>query len=326
MKIVILDGNTCNPGDLSWEGFERYGEVTVYSVTDSANPQEVIDRIGDAEIVINNKTLMGKDVLQACPDVKYIGMLSTGYNAVDYEEAGRLGIPVSNIPGYGTMTVAQHAMALLLEVANGVGHHSAEVKKGRWESCSDFCFWDHPLIELDGKTLGIIGYGRIGQAFGRMAEAMGMKLIVNSRNPKPEWNTETCRYGTLEEIYAEADVISLHCPLHGGNKEMINRETIAKMKDGVILINSARGGLVAEQDLADALASGKVYAAAVDALQSEPVEPDNPLVAAKNCIVTPHNAWAAKESRARIIAMAEENLAAFLRGETKNVVNGVEVK
>ena len=324
MKIVILDGNTCNPGDLSWEGFDQYGEVTVYPVTDSANPQEVIDRIGDAEIVIYNKTKMGKDVLNACSHVKYIGMLSTGYNAVDYEEAGRLGIPVTNIPGYGTMTVAQHAMALLMEVTNRVGHHNAEVKKGRWETCEDFTFWDYPLIELDGKTLGIIGYGRIGQAFGRMAEAMGMKLIVNSRNPKPEWETETCRYGTLDEIYAQADVISLHCPLHAGNVDLINRESIAKMKDGVILINTARGGLVVEQDLADALASGKVAAAAVDALHNEPVEPNNPLVHAKNCILTPHNAWAAKESRGRIIRMAEDNLAAFLQGKATNVVNGVE--
>ena len=324
MKIVILDGNTCNPGDLSWEGFEQFGELTVYPVTDSSNPQEVIDRIGDAEIVINNKTLMQKDVLRACPNVKYIGMISTGYNAVDAEEAGRLGIPVTNIPGYGTMTVAQHAMALLLEVTNRVGHHNTEVKKGRWETSEDFTFWDYPLIELDGKTLGIIGYGMIGQAMGRMAQAMGMKLIVNSRHPKPEWETENCRYGTLDEIYAEADVISLHCPLHDGNKGMINKETIAKMKDGVILINSARGGLVVEQDLADALNSGKVYAAAVDTLHNEPVEPNNPLVNTKNCIITPHNAWAAKESRARIIRMAEENLAAFLKGEPRNVVNGVK--
>lgn len=324
MKIVILDGNTCNPGDLSWEGFEQFGELTVYPVTDSSNPQEVIDRIGDAEIVINNKTLMQKDVLRACPNVKYIGMISTGYNAVDAEEAGRLGIPVTNIPGYGTMTVAQHAMALLLEVTNRVGHHNTEVKKGRWETSEDFTFWDYPLIELDGKTLGIIGYGMIGQAMGRMAQTMGMKLIVNSRHPKPEWETENCRYGTLDEIYAEADVISLHCPLHDGNKGMINKETIAKMKDGVILINSARGGLVVEQDLADALNSGKVYAAAVDTLHNEPVEPNNPLVNTKNCIITPHNAWAAKESRARIIRMAEENLAAFLKGEPRNVVNGVK--
>ena len=323
MKIVVLDGNTANPGDLSWSGFEKYGQLTVYGVTDSSNPREVIERIGDAEIVINNKTLMMKDVLNACPSVKYIGMLSTGYNAVDWEEAAKLNIPVTNVPGYGTMTVAQHAMALLLEVTNRVGHHNEAVKAGRWETSSDFCFWDYPLMELDGKTMGIIGYGSIGQALGRMAQAFGMKLIVNSRHPKPEWNTDTCRYGTLDEIYAEADVISLHCPLHAGNEGMINRESISKMKDGVILINSARGGLVVEQDLADALNSGKVYAAAVDTLRSEPVEANNPLVNAKNCIITPHNAWAARESRRRIIEMAEDNLRAFLEGVPKNVVNGV---
>lgn len=323
MKIVVLDGRTANPGDLSWEGFEDCGELTVYGVTDSANPQEVIDRIGDAEIVINNKTLMMKDVLRACPNVKYIGMLSTGYNAVDWEEAAKLNIPVTNVPGYGTMTVAQHAMALLLEVTNRVGHHSGEVKKGRWENCDDFCFWDAPLLELSGKTLGIIGYGSIGQAMGRMAEAMGMKLIVNSRHPRPEWETATCRCGTLDEIYAEADVISLHCPLSAENEGMIDKNAIAKMKDGVILINAARGGLVVEEDLAEALNSGKVYAAAVDTLRSEPPKANNPLVLAKNCIITPHNAWAARESRARILAIAEDNLRSFLSGAPKNVVNGV---
>lgn len=324
MKIVILDGRTANPGDLSWKNFEAYGDVTAYDVTDSSNPREVIQRIGDAEIVINNKTLMTKEVLHACPKIQYIGMLSTGYNAVDWEEAAKLNIPVTNVPGYGTMTVAQHAMALLLEVTNQVGHHSAEVKKGRWERSEDFCFWDMPLIELDGKTLGIIGYGSIGQAMGRMAEAMGMRLIVNSRHPKKEWETATCKCGTLEEIYAQADVISLHCPLHAGNEGMINKETIAKMKDGVILINAARGGLVVEQDLADALKSGKVYAAAVDTLRSEPVEAGNPLVSVENCIITPHNAWAAKESRQRILSVAEDNLRGFLNGTPKNVVNGVK--
>lgn len=324
MKIVVLDGRTANPGDLSWEGFASLGELKVYDITDSANPREVIDRIGDAEIVINNKTLMMKEVLWACPNLRYIGMISTGYNVVDCKEAARLHISVTNVPGYGTMTVAQHTMALLLEVTNQVGHHSREVRKGRWADCEDFCFWDTPLLELEGRTMGIIGYGSIGQAVGRMAQAMGMKLIVNSRHPKAEWETDSCRYGTLDEIYAQADVISLHCPLSEENKGMIDKCAIEKMKDGVILLNAARGGLVVEEDLAEALNCGKVYAAAVDTLKTEPARKDNPLVLAKNCIITPHNAWAARESRERILSVAEENLRAFLKGEPQNVINGVK--
>lgn len=322
MKIVVLDGYCENPGDLSWEGLGAMGELTVYDRTSLTDENEIIARIGDAEIVYTNKTPITKAVLEACPSVKFIGVLATGYNIVDCEAAREKGIPVTNIPAYGTMAVAQFTMALLLEVCHRVGHHSDAVHAGRWEKSEDFCFWDYPLMELAGKTMGIIGFGRIGRQVGILAKALGMNVLAHNPSQCDEGRA-IGTYVELEELLEKSDVISLHCPLKESNTGLICRETIEKMKDGVILLNTGRGGLVAEQDLADALNSGKVFAAAVDVVSAEPIKGENPLLKAQNCIITPHIAWASKESRQRIMDCAEENLRAILKGTPVNVVNNV---
>ena len=267
MKIVVLDGYTENPGDLSWDELGKLGDLTVYDRTADG---DIVSRIGDAELVITNKTPISRDTLERCPSVRYIGVLATGYNVVDTGAAKEKGIPVTNIPAYGTETVAQYAISLLLEICGHVGHHSEAVHGGRWESCEDFCFWDFPMIELCGKTMGIIGYGKIGQAVGRIAQAFGMKVLAFANHRRPELESETCRYTDLEELLEKSDVISLHCPLFPDTEGIINRETIAKMKDGVIIINNSRGQLIVEQDLADALESRKVLAAGVDVVSTEP--------------------------------------------------------
>ncbi len=316
MKIVVLDGDRENPGDLSWGGLAALGDLTVYDKP--VGEKETVQRIGDAEIIFTNKTLITKSVLDACPGVKYIGVLATGYNVVDCEAAKEKGIPVTNIPAYGTMAVSQYAIAMLLEICNRVGHHAEAVAQGRWQG--DWCFWDHPLMELDGKTMGIIGFGRIGRQTGRIAKALGMEVLAYSRSECEEGRA-IGRYVKLEELLEQSDVISLHCPLFPETKGIINRQTIEKMKDGVILINTARGPLIEEQDLADALNSGKVAAAAMDVVSEEPIRADNPLLKAKNCFITPHIAWASKESRQRIMDCAVENLKAYLAGKPVNVVN-----
>lgn len=321
MKIVILDGYTENPGDLSWEGMEKLGDLTVYDRTPLNDEGEIQKRIGDAQAVIVNKTPVSRKTLDACPGIRYIGVLATGYNVVDVEAAKEKGIPVCNIPTYGTAAVGQFAIAMLLEICHHVAHHSDAVHKGRWSSCPDWCFWDYPLIELAGKTMGIIGFGRIGQTTGRLAEAFGMKVLAYDSNKRPELESESCRYAKLDEVLAQSDVIALHCPLFPSTEGMINRETIAKMKDGVIILNNSRGPLIVEQDLADALNSGKVYAAGLDVVSTEPIREDNPLLGAKNCIITPHISWAPKESRGRLMDIAVENLRAFLDGKPVNVVN-----
>lgn len=320
MKIVVLDGYCENPGDLSWEGLAAFGDLTVYDRTNLTDERQIIERIGDAEVVYTNKTPITAAVLDACPKVKYIGVLATGYNVVDCDAAKVRGIPVTNVPAYGTMAVAQHAIALLLEVCCRVGHHDRVVHKGRWERSEDFCFWDYPLTELAGKTMGIIGFGRIGRQVGRIAKAMGMEILACSPTEYEEGRA-IADYVELDELLARSDVISLHCPLTPQTKHLINEKTIAKMKDGVILLNNSRGDLVAEQDLADALNTGKIYAAAVDVVSAEPIWGDNPLLTAKNCFITPHISWASKESRQRIMDCAEENLRAFLAGTPINVVN-----
>lgn len=320
MKIVVLDGYCENPGDLSWEGLAAFGDLTVYDRTNLTDERQIIERIGDAEVVYTNKTPITAAVLDACPKVKYIGVLATGYNVVDCDAAKVRGIPVTNVPAYGTMAVAQHAIALLLEVCCRVGHHDRVVHEGRWERSEDFCFWDYPLTELAGKTMGIIGFGRIGRQVGRIAKAMGMEILACSPTEYEEGQA-IAAYVELDELLARADVISLHCPLTPQTKGLINETTIAKMKDGVILLNNSRGDLVAEQDLADALNTGKIYAAAVDVVSAEPIRGDNPLLTAKNCLITPHISWASKESRQRIMDCAEENLRAFLAGTPINVVN-----
>lgn len=316
-KIVILDGYTENPGDLSWEGFEKLGETTVY---DRTSAEDIVSRIGDAEIVYTNKTPITRETLEKCPSVKYIGVLATGYNVVDVSAAKEKGIPVTNIPTYGTDAVGQFAIALLLEICHHVAHHDAAVHAGRWSECPDFCFWDYPLIELSGKTMGIAGFGRIGQVTGRIAKALGMNVIAFDKHQN-DAGRAIAEYVSLDELYSRSDVISLHCPLFDDTKGMINRESIQKMKDGVIILNNSRGQLIVEKDLADALNSGKVYAAGVDVVSTEPIREDNPLLKAKNCLITPHISWAPKESRERLMSIAVENLAAFLNGKMQNVVN-----
>ena len=317
-KIVVLDGYTENPGDLSWSGLEAMGELTVY---DRTAPEQVAARIGGAEIVFTNKTPVTRADLEACPNVKMVSVLATGYNIVDCVACKERGIPVTNIPAYGTAAVGQFAIALLLEICHHVAHHSEAVRQGRWESCPDWCFWDYPLIELAGKTLGIIGFGRIGQATGKAAKALGMRVIAFDSHPTDAGRAIADAYVELDGLFAEADVIALHCPLFPETEGIINKASIAKMKDGVIILNNSRGPLVVEQDLADALNSGKVYAAGLDVVSTEPIRGDNPLLTARNCIITPHISWAPKESRQRIMDAAEENLRAFLQGRPQNVVN-----
>lgn len=321
MKIVILDGYTENPGDLSWEGFEALGELTVYDRTSLTDEKEIADRIGDAEIVITNKTPISKNTLEVCKNVKYIGVLATGYNVVDVETAKQKKIPVCNIPTYGTEAVGQFAIALLLEICHHIGHHNQAVQEGRWENNPDWCFWDYPLIELAGKTIGIIGYGRIGQSTGRIAQALGMKVLAFDSFKNPSLESETCKYAELEELFANSDVIALHCPLFPSTQGIINKHNIAKMKDGVIIINNSRGPLIVEEDLKEALNSGKVAAAGLDVVSTEPIKGDNPLLQAKNCIITPHISWAPKESRQRLMDIAVNNLKAFIDGKPVNVVN-----
>lgn len=318
MKIVVLDGYTLNPGDISWEGLEALGEVTVY---DRTKPEEVVERIGDAEVVYTNKTPIARDTLDQCGNIRFIGVLATGYNIIDIEAAKEKGIPVSNIPTYGTAAVSQFAIALLLELCHHIGEHSDAVKNGEWTSNPDWCFWKYPLVELAGKTMGIVGFGRIGQDTGKIAQALGMKVLAFDAYKRPELESETCRYADLDTLLAESDVISLHCPLFPDTEGIINKDTIAKMKTGVMIINDSRGPLIVEEDLRDALNSGKVAGAALDVVSTEPIKMDNPLLSAKNVILTPHIAWAPKESRQRLMDIAVENLQCFVDGAPQNVVN-----
>lgn len=320
MKIVVLDGYTLNPGDLNWDGVKQFGELTVYDRTGFA-PENVIKTIGDAEVIFTNKTPLPKAVLENVPSVKYIGVLATGYNVVDTAAAKELGITVTNIPTYGTTAVAQFSMALLLELCHHVGAHAEAVKNGDWTNCVDFCFWNYPLIELAGKNLGLIGFGRIGQATAKVAQAFGLNILAYDSYQNPALESDTCKYVSLDELLAQSDFISLHCPLMDSTMGIINKDTIAKMKDGVMIINTSRGPLVVEQDLCDALNSGKVAGAAVDVVSSEPIAASNPLLQAKNCIITPHIAWAPKESRSRLMNIAADNLAAFVSRSPVNVVN-----
>ena len=320
MKIVVLDGYTENPGDLSWEELGKLGELTVYDRTSLTDEAETIARIGDAEIVFTNKTPITRKVLDACPGIRFISLLATGYNCVDYAYAREKGIPVTNVPTYGTASVGQFAIALLLEICHHIGHHDASVHAGNWERCADWCYWDYPLIELAGKTMGIIGFGRIGQTTGRIARAMGMEVLAYDSHPS-DAGRAIAEYVDLDALLSRSDVVALHCPLFPETEGIINRETIAKMKDGAILLNNSRGPLVVEQDLADALNAGKLAAAGLDVVSTEPIRGDNPLLNAKNCIITPHISWAPKESRQRIMDCAVSNVKAFLAGSPVNVVN-----
>lgn len=311
MKIVVLDGYTENPGDLSWGPLQELGELTVY---DRTPPEAVLERIGDAEAIYTNKTVLSRELIQAMPSVRFIGVLATGYNVVDVQAARERGIVVCNIPTYGTDAVAQYVFALLLELCHRVAHHAQAVQEGRWTDCPDFCFWDYPLIELSGKTMGIVGYGRIGQRTAQIARAFGMQVLAYDAFVQ----AEECV--PLDELLERSDVVSLHCPLFPETRHIIRGETIARMKDGAILINTSRGPLVDEAALREALTSGKLYGAAVDVVSTEPVQPDNPLLGLENCLITPHIAWAPRESRQRLMDIAVENLRCFLRGAPQNVV------
>ena len=314
MKIVILDGRALNPGDMSYDVIHQFGDVTLYQQTESQ--EDTISRIGNSQIVLTNKVPITRDVLNACPDIRLICVLATGYNIVDVKACKEKGIPVCNVPSYGTAAVAQFTLALMLEICHQIGHHSKVVHEGKWCASKNFCFWDTPQMELGGKTLGIIGFGRIGQAVAKLAEAFGMRVLTTSRTPKDD-----ARFVDMDTLLAESDFISLHCPQFAENTKMVNAEFISKMKDGAYLINTARGGLVDEQALCDALVSGKLAAAAVDVVSAEPMKQNNPLLNAPNCIITPHIAWAPKESRQRLLDCVVENIRAFLNGNPQNVVN-----
>ena len=316
MKIVVLDGNALNPGDLSWDCIRQFGNVTVYDRTPSK--EDTIRRIRDAQIILLNKVPIDKEVLTACSSIQLICCLSTGYNVVDIQAARERGIPVCNVPAYSTAAVSQFTFALLLELCHRVGHHDRTVHEGKWSACPNFCYWDSPQIELAGKTMGIIGYGRIGQAVGRIARAMGMEVLAYSRTIRDGMEVN---YVDLDTLLRRSDVISLHCPLFPETEKLINAKTIVKMKDGAILLNTARGQIIDEHAVADALKSGKLRGAAMDVVSEEPISPTNPLLTAPNCIITPHMAWAPVETRQRILDTTVRSIQGYLTGNPQNVVN-----
>jgi glycerate dehydrogenase len=316
MRLTILDAYTANPGDLSWDGLQSLASCSVYDRTPA---DEIVERAKDSELVLTNKTVLSADTIRALPKMKYIGVLATGYNVVEVAAAKERGVVVTNVPGYGTPSVSQAAIALLLELTNRVGHHAQTVRDGRWSQCADFCYWDGTLVELQGRTLGIYGYGTIGEGVAKVALALGMRVIANRRTWKEE-PIAGVEKASQEEIFAQSDVLTLHCPLTDETKHLIRAETIAKMKPTAFLINTARGPLVHDQDLADALDHGRLAGAGLDVLSLEPPPAGNPLFTAKNCLITPHIAWASKEARGRLIDIAVENVRAFLDGKVVNKV------
>jgi len=318
MKIVVLDGYTLNPGDLNWQGFEELGSLEVY---DRTEPSLILKRAQDAALLLTNKTPLTAETLKQLTSLRYIGVLATGYNVVDVKAAKELGIPVANIPTYGTASVAQFAFALLLELCHNVRLHADAVRAGEWTSNKDWCFWKSPLIELAGKTIGIVGFGRIGREVGAIAHAMGMRILAHDavRTNPPDY--DGFGWVSLEELLKESDVVSLHCPLFPETQGLINTERLALMKPTAFLLNNSRGPLIVDQDLADALNGGKIAGAAVDVLSVEPPPANNPLLSAKNCLVTPHISWATKEARSRLMGLAVENAKAFLAGKPQNIVN-----
>lgn len=316
MKIVVLDGYGLNPGDLSWESMQALGELEVF---DRTSPAELHQRASDAEALITNKTIISAEDMKALPQLKYIGVLATGYNVVDVEAAKAYGIVVTNIPAYSTRSVAQMVFAHLLNITQRVGHYAEENNKGRWTNNADFCYWDTPLVELDGKKIGIIGYGNIGQAVAAIATALGMEVYVYSSKPQFLLPQGVQRM-SIDEIFQECDVVSLHCPLTDETKGLVNSTRLNSMKSSSILINTGRGPLVNEQDLADALNNGVIAAAGLDVLSTEPPRKDNPLLTAKNCFITPHIAWATKEARIRLMDIAVNNLKSFISG---SIINNV---
>lgn len=318
MKIVVLDGYMINPGDLSWEPLRRLGELCVY---DRTAPEKTAERIGENDIVFTNKVQLDADIIDAAPNLKWIGVAATGYNVVDVDAAAKKRIPVCNAPGYATSAVAEMVFALLLELMHRAAAHSNAVMNGAWIKSEDFCFWIHPQTELCGLKIGIIGFGAIGRKTADIAQAFGMKVLVHTDYPNPDLQSDTLQFVSLDTLYHEADVISLHRALNAVTEKMIDAQAIAKMKDGVYLINTARGGLVDEAALRDALNSGKVAGAGCDTVSAEPMRPDNPLLSAKNIVITPHMAWASRQSRQRLMDMLALNLEAYLNGSLKNCVN-----
>lgn len=316
MKIVVLDGHALNPGDLSWSCFEAFGSVTVYDRTPSE--AETVRRIGDAQIILLNKVPITAAILDACPSLRLICCLSTGYNVVDIQAAKERGIPVCNVPDYSTAAVSQFTFALLLELCHQIGHHDQVVHDGKWSACPDFCFWDTAQTELAGKTIGIIGFGRIGQAVGKIAEAFGMEVLAHSRTQRP---SPIGRYVDLDTLLGCSDIISLHCPLFPETEGLIDAAAIEKMKDGAILLNTSRGPVIDEAAVAQALHMGKLRGAAMDVVSTEPINPANPLLTAPNCILTPHMAWAPVETRQRILDTTVRSIQGFLSGDPVNVVN-----
>jgi glycerate dehydrogenase len=313
MKVVVLDGYTANPGDLSYDALQSLGDVVIHDRTPEA---DVCARLQGADAVLTNKAIVSATTIENTPTLKYIGVVATGYNNVDVAAAKRRGIPVCNVPEYGTRTVAQATFSLLLELTNRTGHHADAVRAGRWSASKDFCFWDGSLLELSGLTLGVVGYGRIGQAVGEIGRAFGMRVLACRRTPVQGGDT-----AGVEQVFRESDVLTLHCPLTPDTKEIIRAETLAWMKPSALLINTSRGGLVNEADLAAALESGRIAGAGLDVLSMEPPRADHPLVRARNCLVTPHIAWATRAARARLIAAAIGNLRCFQEGRPQNVVN-----
>lgn len=317
MKIIVLDGYTANPGDLSWSALEQLGSCSVYDRTPA---EAVLDRIGDAEIVLTNKTVLSKDIIEKCSNLKYIGVLATGYNIVDIDAARKRKIPVCNVPAYSTGAVSQLTMALLLELCHHVGEHDRSVQRGDWSRSQDFCYWNYPLTELAGKVMGIVGCGQIGIQTGKLATAFGMKVLAYDHHLERKTLPSDFRGVSLEELFAASDVISLHCPLTETTRNLIRKDSIEKMKDGVWVLNTARGPLIQEQELREALVSGKVGGAAVDVASTEPIPKDSPLLGAPNCIITPHIAWAPKESRKRLMDITVENIRQFLAGHPIHIV------
>ena len=320
MKIVVLDGYLENPGDISWAPLEALGELTVYDRLPTRGNKETIERIGDAEIAVSNKTIIDREVLDACKNLRLITVLATGYNVVDVNAAKEKGIPVCNVPAYGTAFVAQHTLALLLEICHHVAHHSDSVYSGRWEQSIDWCYWDYPLLELAGKTVGIIGFGRIGMQFARLCRALDMQVLAYSRSERVG-GRELAKYVDLDTLLSQSDVVSLHCPLFPETAGIINAAALSKMKDGAILINTARGGLIDSGSVAEALRSGKLSGCGVDVLSPEPPEADDPLLTAPNCMITPHIAFTPVEIRQRVVDICGENLESFLNGGRLNRID-----
>lgn len=317
-KIVVLDGYTINPGDNPWDALETLGELTVYNRT---APELVLERAAGADILLTNKAVLDDALLAALPDLRYISVLATGYNVVDVAAAGRRGIPVSNVPEYSSLAVAQHTFALLLELTNRVGLHDAAVKLGEWSACEDFSFCKAPLVELAGKTMGIVGFGRIGRAVAKIAQAFGMEVMAHTPHPPREPDVPGVRFTGVDELFSTADIVSLHCPQTPENTGFVNAALLARMKTSAFLLNTGRGALINEQDLAIALRGNHLAGAALDVVSREPIPADNPLLTAPNCIITPHIAWAALAARRRLIAQTTANVAAFLNGKAVNVVN-----